>query len=36
VEWVEEIVVLCQQIVERYAQKVGEHYILLSKPQART
>jgi DNA-binding transcriptional LysR family regulator len=35
VEWVEEIVALCQQVVECYAQKVGEHYIVLSKPQAR-
>jgi hypothetical protein len=32
VEWVEEIVALCLQVVERYAQKVGEHYIVLSKP----
>ncbi|MFJ2362956.1 LysR family transcriptional regulator [Pseudomonas sp. NPDC087697] len=31
-EWVEEIVALCQQVVERYAQKVGEQYIVLSKP----
>ncbi|RON01553.1 LysR family transcriptional regulator [Pseudomonas brassicacearum] len=30
-EWVEEIVALCQQVVERYAQKVGEQYIVLSK-----
>ncbi|MGE8179790.1 LysR family transcriptional regulator [Pseudomonas fluorescens] len=30
-EWVEEIVALCQHVVEGYAQKVGEHYIVLSK-----
>jgi DNA-binding transcriptional LysR family regulator len=34
-EWVEEIVALCQQVVERYAQKVGEQYIVLSKPLAK-
>ncbi|MBV7490842.1 MULTISPECIES: LysR family transcriptional regulator [Pseudomonas] len=33
-EWVEEIVTLCQHVVERYAQKVGEHYMVLSKPLA--
>ncbi|WP_285416982.1 LysR family transcriptional regulator [Pseudomonas sp. efr-133-TYG-5] len=30
VEWVEEIVTLCQQVLEAYAQKVGENYIVLS------
>jgi len=34
VEWVEEIVTLCQQVVECYAQKMGEHYIVLSQPPA--
>ncbi|MBV7522819.1 MULTISPECIES: LysR family transcriptional regulator [Pseudomonas] len=33
-EWVEEIVTLCQHVVENYAQKVGEHYMVLSKPLA--
>ncbi|MFJ4195463.1 LysR family transcriptional regulator [Pseudomonas sp. NPDC089534] len=31
VEWVEEIVTLCQQVLEAYARKVGEGYIVLSK-----
>ncbi len=31
-EWVEEIVTLCQHVVERYAQQVGEQYMVLSKP----
>ncbi|MMZ69327.1 LysR substrate binding domain protein [compost metagenome] len=35
VEWVEEIVALCQQVLEGYARKVGEHYMVLSKPLAR-
>jgi hypothetical protein len=35
VEWVEEIVALCQQVLEEYARKVGERYMVLSKPQAR-
>ena len=30
VEWVEEIVALCQQVVERYARKLGESYIVLA------
>ncbi|AUG00890.1 LysR family transcriptional regulator [Pseudomonas sp. 09C 129] len=30
VELVEEVVVLCQQVLERYAQKVGENYIVLA------
>ena len=30
VEWVEEMVTLCQQVLERYARKVGEKYIVLS------
>ena len=34
VEWVEEIVTLCQQVLEGYAQKVGERYMVLSKPLA--
>ncbi|MNN74787.1 hypothetical protein D3C81_1910220 [compost metagenome] len=29
-EWVEEIVTLCQHVVERYAQKVGDDYITLA------
>ena len=32
VEWVEEIVALCQQVLVEYAQKVGEGYVSLSKP----
>jgi DNA-binding transcriptional LysR family regulator len=32
VELVEEIVVLCQKVLRSYAQKVGEGYIVLSKP----
>ncbi|WP_219271920.1 LysR family transcriptional regulator [Pseudomonas sp. Xaverov 83] len=32
VELVEEIVALCQSVVERYAQKVGESLMVLSKP----
>ncbi|AMW85237.1 LysR family transcriptional regulator [Pseudomonas sp. TH34] len=32
VELVEEIVALCQSVVERYAQKVGEGLMVLSKP----
>ncbi|WP_085585055.1 MULTISPECIES: LysR family transcriptional regulator [unclassified Pseudomonas] len=31
VEWVEDIVTLCQQVLEAYARKVGEGYIVLSK-----
>ena len=31
-EWVEEIVTLCQHVVERYAQQVGEQYMVQSKP----
>ncbi|MNV59492.1 HTH-type transcriptional regulator GltR [compost metagenome] len=31
VEWVEEIVALCQQVLEGYAQKVGENYIVLTR-----
>lgn len=31
-EWVEEIVVLCQHVLAGYARKVGERYIVLSKP----
>ncbi|MNL24164.1 transcriptional regulator [compost metagenome] len=31
VEWVEEIVALCQQVLEEYALKVGEHYITLNR-----
>ncbi|MGF6555140.1 hypothetical protein ABIA48_001520 [Pseudomonas sp. S30_BP2TU TE3576] len=31
-EWVEEIVTLCQHVVEHYAQEVGEHYMVLSTP----
>jgi DNA-binding transcriptional LysR family regulator len=34
VELVEEIVVLCQKVLRSYAQKVGEEYIVLSKPSA--
>ena len=34
VEWVEEIVALCQQVLEEYARKVGERYMVLSKPLA--
>ncbi|MGN8122910.1 LysR family transcriptional regulator [Pseudomonas sp. 22082] len=30
VEWVEEIVTLCQQVLEEYARKVGTDYIVLS------
>jgi DNA-binding transcriptional LysR family regulator len=30
VEWVEEIVTLCQQVLEGYARKVGTDYIVLS------
>ncbi|PNA07247.1 MULTISPECIES: LysR family transcriptional regulator [unclassified Pseudomonas] len=30
VEWVEEIVMLCQQVLEGYARKVGKDYIVLS------
>ncbi|OLF55673.1 LysR family transcriptional regulator [Pseudomonas chlororaphis] len=30
VEWAEDVVVLCQQVLERYAQKVGENYIVLA------
>jgi DNA-binding transcriptional LysR family regulator len=30
VDLVEEVVVLCQQVLERYAQKVGENYIVLA------
>ncbi|CAI8926317.1 HTH-type transcriptional regulator GltR [Pseudomonas sp. IT-P74] len=33
-ELVEEIVTLCQHVVEHYAQRVGEHYMVLSKPLA--
>jgi hypothetical protein len=32
VEWVEEIVALCQQVLEGYARRVGESYIVLAKP----
>ncbi|VVN94160.1 LysR family transcriptional regulator [Pseudomonas fluorescens] len=35
VELVEEIVVLCQEVLRSYAQKVGEGYIVLSKPAAK-
>jgi DNA-binding transcriptional LysR family regulator len=31
VEWVEEIVALCQQVLDGYAKKVGEGYIVLSR-----
>ncbi|WP_095080252.1 LysR family transcriptional regulator [Pseudomonas sp. Irchel s3h17] len=31
-EWVEDIVTLCQHVVERFAQEVGEQYMVLSKP----
>ncbi len=31
-EWVEEIVELCQQVVQDYGLKVGEDYIVLAKP----
>ena len=30
VEWVEEIVTLCQQVLEEYARKVGENYVVLA------
>ncbi|MCP1474992.1 DNA-binding transcriptional LysR family regulator [Pseudomonas sp. EB276 TE3739] len=30
VEWVEEMVTLCQQVLEEYAQKVGKNYISLT------
>ncbi|WP_426206674.1 LysR family transcriptional regulator [Pseudomonas sp. TWP3-1] len=30
VEWVEEIVTLCQQVLEGYAQKMGDSYVTLS------
>jgi len=30
VEWVEEIVTLCQQVLEGYSQKVGKNYIVLA------
>ena len=30
VEWVEEIVTLCQQVLAEYAQKVGKNYISLT------
>ncbi|UQS15331.1 LysR family transcriptional regulator [Pseudomonas sp. HS6] len=30
VEWVEEIVTLCQQVLEGYAQKMGENYVVLA------
>lgn len=30
VEWVEEVVVLCQQVVKNYAREVGEDYIVLA------
>ncbi|UUT14158.1 LysR family transcriptional regulator [Pseudomonas zeae] len=30
VEWVEEIVTLCQQVLEGYAQKMGEGYVVLN------
>jgi hypothetical protein len=29
-EWVEEIVALCQQVLEGYARRVGESYIVLA------
>jgi len=31
VEWVEEIVALCQQVLEGYARRVGEGYIVLNR-----
>ena len=31
VEWVEEIVALCQQVLDGYAKKVGEGYIVLAR-----
>ena len=31
VEWVEEIVALCQQVLEGYARRVGENYIVLQR-----
>ncbi|MGP6460762.1 LysR family transcriptional regulator [Pseudomonas parakoreensis] len=31
VEWVEEMVTLCQQVLEGYARKVGENYITLTQ-----
>ena len=30
VEWVEEIVTLCQQVLKDYARRVGENYIVLA------
>ena len=30
VEWVEEIVTLCRQVLEGYAQKMGENYVVLT------
>jgi hypothetical protein len=30
VEWVEEIVTLCQQVLKDYARRVGENYITLA------
>ncbi|WP_347904631.1 LysR family transcriptional regulator [Pseudomonas purpurea] len=36
VEWVEEVVALCQKVVEEYAQKVGEAYMVLSRPSAKS
>jgi DNA-binding transcriptional LysR family regulator len=30
-EWVEEIVALCQQVLEGYARRVGEGYIVLNR-----
>jgi hypothetical protein len=30
VEWVEEIVTLCQQVLAGYAQKVGDGYVVLT------
>ncbi|PTT93535.1 LysR family transcriptional regulator, partial [Pseudomonas sp. HMWF005] len=30
VEWVEEIVTLCQQVLGDYARKVGDNYITLT------
>ncbi|MGY2439221.1 LysR family transcriptional regulator [Pseudomonas sp. SDO52101_S400] len=30
VEWVEEIVTLCRQVLEGYAQKMGENYVVLA------
>jgi DNA-binding transcriptional LysR family regulator len=31
-EWIEEIVELCQQVLQDYGRKVGEDYIVLAKP----